>query len=237
MKTSRKFTIAASFAISLAFTSSSYSQYAVYDASAVVQLMHQVQAMQQALATARSQLQQAEQSLQAMTGNRGMERLLGGVIRNYLPSDWLEVGSIMQGVNPTFGGLTADVRGIAGANAVLPPSALSAFSELERGQIDAARSLAAISQAISRSALANASGRFANIQSLIQAIAGASDQKAILDLQARIGAEQGMLQNEQTKLESMYHALQAQDYAARQQQREYVIAGQGRFAERFQPVP
>ena len=75
------------------------------------------------------------------------------------------------------------------------------------------------------------------IQSLINAISSAGDQKAILDLQARISGELGMLQNEQTKIQLLFQATQAQDSALRQQASERIIEQQGLFATRFQPVP
>jgi hypothetical protein len=90
---------------------------------------------------------------------------------------------------------------------------------------------------LSQQALANASNRFASIQSLIAAIPTATDQKGILDLQARISAELGMLQNEQTKMQVLYQATQAQESANRQQGLERAIQDQGSFATRFQPVP
>jgi type IV secretion system protein VirB5 len=92
-------------------------------------------------------------------------------------------------------------------------------------------------QALSHQALSNSSSRFASLQSLIAAISSASDQKGILDLQARISAELGMLQNEQTKLQILNQSAQAQDALLRQQAWEQVIDGHGRFAARFQPVP
>src|SRR5258707_942618 len=101
----------------------------------------------------------------------------------------------------------------------------------------AARQWSAMQQTLSQEALANASAWFASIQSLIAAISTAGDQKAILDLQARISAELGMLQNEQTKNQVLYQATQAQETVMRQQAREYVIDGQGRFEPRFQPAP
>ena len=58
-----------------------------------------------------------------------------------------------------------------------------------------------------------------------------------LDLQARISAELGMLQNEQIKLQVLYQAMQAQESSLRQQASERAIAGQGNFATRFQPTP
>jgi type IV secretion system protein VirB5 len=54
------------------------------------------------------------------------------------------------------------------------------------------------------------SQRFASIQTLISAIPTATDEKGILDLQARIQAEQAMLQNENSKLHVMYEAAQSQ---------------------------
>ncbi|HTD74558.1 MAG TPA: type IV secretion system protein, partial [Steroidobacteraceae bacterium] len=63
------------------------------------------------------------------------------------------------------------------------------------------------------------------------------DQKGILDLQARINAELGMLQNEQTKLQILNQSTEAQAAALDQQARERVIDGHGRFEARFQPVP
>ena len=55
------------------------------------------------------------------------------------------------------------------------------------------------------------SSRFASIQELIDAIARALDQKGILELAARINAEQGMLQNEQTKLNVLSEAVQVEE--------------------------
>jgi type IV secretion system protein VirB5 len=48
-----------------------------------------------------------------------------------------------------------------------------------------------------------------------------------LELQARITAEQAMLQNENTKLMVLYHAAQAQELTRAQQARELSIANRG----------
>ena len=92
-------------------------------------------------------------------------------------------------------------------------------------------------QALSHQALSNASNRFAAIQTLIAAIPSARDQKGILDLQARVSAELGMLQNEQTKVQILNQATQAQESSLRQIGREQVIEGHGSFVARFQPAP
>jgi type IV secretion system protein VirB5 len=223
---------------SIATAPAARAQWAVIDVPAIMQLVQEVQTMQQQLATARNQLQSAQQALQAMTGGRGMERLLGGTTRNYLPSNWAQVVSVVQGQRTSgYTGLSADVQSAVAANAVLSPGRLAALSPAGQQQIQASRQSSALQQALAHQALANSSDRFAAIQSLIAAIPTAGDQKAILDLQARISAELGMLQNEQTKLQVLYQATQAQESVIRQRAREYVIEGHGRFETRFQPVP
>ena len=80
---------------------------------------------------------------------------------------------------------------------------------------------------MARAALQNSSDRFASLQQLITAIGTAADQKGSLDLTARIAAEEGMLQNEQTKLQSLYQVAQSQEWARAQRAREQAIADQG----------
>src|ERR1700693_6245751 len=105
---------------SIAVAPSARAQWAVIDVPAIAQLIQEVQTMQQQVATARNQLQSAQQALQAMTGTRGMQTLLSGVPRNYLPADWTQLTNATQGqkVNgyPAF---SADVRSATAANAVL----------------------------------------------------------------------------------------------------------------------
>ncbi len=222
--------------ISAATAPTANAQWAVVDVQAIAQLTQEVQAMQQQLQTAQAQLLQARQALQSMTGDRGMELLLSGTARNYLPTSWAQLASASQG-SGAYPGLASDVRSAVSFNAVLSPAQLSALSTADQEQIIAARQAAGLRQALAEEALANASSRFAAIQSLIAAISTAGDQKAILDLQTRISAELGMLQNEQTKLQVLAQSSQAQDSANAQRERELVIVEQGRFVSRFQPTP
>jgi type IV secretion system protein VirB5 len=214
------------------------AQWAVVDAPAIVQLIQEVQTMSQQLATARAQLQSAQQALQAMTGDRGMGRLLSGTQRNYLPSTWAQLTGALQGQGAGgYTTLSSDVQSSMAANAVLSPQRLATLSPADQQQILAARQWNAMQQALSHEALANASSRFAAIQSLIAAISTAADQKASLDLQTRISAELGMLQNEQTKLLVLSQATHAQESSLRQQALEQAIVEHGRFETRFQPTP
>jgi type IV secretion system protein VirB5 len=213
------------------------AQWAVIDAPAIVQLVQEVRTMEEEVQTARDQLTQARQALQTMTGGRGMELLLNGTVRNYLPSSWSQLTTAAGGGAGAPSALAADVRNAIGTNAVLTPQQMSALSIADQRRIVAGRQSSALRQALAQEALANSSARFASIQSLVAAIPAAGDQKAILDLQARISAELGMLQNEQTKLQILHQASQAQDSINRQHEREQIIAGHGRFETRFKPTP
>jgi type IV secretion system protein VirB5 len=216
---------------------SARAQFAVIDVASVRQLVQQVQTLAQQLEAARAQLAQAQLLYQSTTGNRGMGQLLSGVTRNYLPSDWAQLSAAMQGAGGAPGTLGANIRAATAANAVLTARQLASLSAEEQLQIGNERQSVALAQALAQQALANSSGRFASIQQLIAAIPAATDQKGILELQARISAEQDMLQNEQTKLQVLYQAAQAQAAVVAQQAHELIIAGHGAFAARFHPAP
>jgi len=213
-----------------------HAQWAVIDVGAIAQLVQQVEVLNQQLSTAEAQLGQAKSALQSMTGTRGMQLLLAGTVRNYLPTSTSQLTAASLG-GGAFPGLASAVRVSVNANAILSPAQLAALSPADQQQITATRQAVALRQAIAQEALANSSARFAAIQSLVAAISTAADQKAILDLQARIGAELGMLENEQTKLQVLAQASDALSAANQQRQSELAIARQGRFETRFQPVP
>jgi type IV secretion system protein VirB5 len=238
MPSLKAFAATACLAVSVAAAPAARAQWAVVDVGAIAQLIQQLQIMERQLTTSRGQLLSSQQVLQAMSGDRGMENLLSGTQRNYLPTNWTQLMVVLLGQpTRTYAGLSGSVQNNVAANAVLSPQQLATLSSSDQQQIQAARQLSAMQQAVSQAALANASGRFAAIQTLISAISTAKDQKASLDLQARISAELGMLQNEQTKLQVLSQAMQAQESSLRQQQTERAIAGQGNFSTRFRPTP
>lgn len=237
MKTKRSFAFGLFALLMVAAAPRANAQWAVIDVQALVQLMQQVQTLNQTLNTARGQLAQAQQEFQSITGSRGMQTLLSGTVRNYLPSNVSDLASALAQVNAGYSNLSAAVQSALKANAILTPQQLALLPPDLQARISAWRSTAALLQGITSSALTNASGRFAAIQQLITAIGAAPDQKSILELQARINAESGMLQNEQTKLQSLYQVAQAQQWVNEQQDREAALAAQGQFSSRFEPVP
>ena len=192
------------------------AQFAVIDVASINQLIIEVQQLQQALQIAQSTLNQAQQAYAAITGGRGMELLLAGTARNYLPVNWAQ---LLSGA----GALGADVAATIARNSILTPDVTANFSATENASLKARRSAVAMNEALARQELQNVSTRFDAIQTLINAIPRAADEKAILDLQARIQAEQGMLQNENSKLHVLYEAAQSQEQTARWRAREQAI--------------
>lgn len=223
--------------LALGLAARAHAQWAVIDVAAVARLSAEVQTLDEALTTARQTLEDTRQQLAAMTGDRGMEQLLGNVRRNYLPTDWAQLSAALQGASASYGALSGSVREALAEDAALSPAQLGALSRPAQAQILSDRRAAALLQGLTREALANSSGRFASLQQLIEAIGRAHDQKAILDLTARIAAEQAMLENEQTKLRVLFASAQAERWADEERARERAIAAQGDFATRFQPTP
>jgi type IV secretion system protein VirB5 len=201
----------------MGFSQSAKAQWAVVDVGAIAQLIQQLAKMEQAIQTAENQLAQAQAQYQSMTGSRGMQNLLSGVDRNYLVSDFNQLASA----------LGPGIQSHITTNAVLTPIQVAALSLSEQQQLTNARTNSALLQTASQQAYANASARFASIQQLINAIPTVTDQKGILELQARISAENGMLQNESTKLNVLYQAAQAQEWARRQSASEQIVASVG----------
>ena len=213
------------------------AQFAVIDVASVTQLISQLNTLEQQLATAKSDLAQAKAAYQSTVGGRGMEQLLSGTVRNYLPATWGGLQGAFQAGGGTYSALSSDLTAALQANAILPPQALTGVSSAAQRQLQSQRQAVALLQAVSHEELATTSTRFASLQQLINAIGAAPDQKSVLDLQARIGAESVMLQNEQAKLQVLYQSVLAQQWASEQQAREQVVASYGQFSSRFHPIP
>jgi hypothetical protein len=210
-----------------------HAQFAVIDIGAITQLISEVEILEDQLTTARAHLAQAQAEYESITGGRGMEGLLAGAPRNYLPTNWAQLQTAMGGGGALGGGVAATLA----INSILPDAWLVQVPPDVRKKIEERRQLTALQQNLTRQSLQITSERFDLLQQLIAAIPHATDQKAVLDLQARTSAENSMLLNEQSKLRTLAEAVQAQELANTQQLRERALLGHGQFALRFQPVP
>lgn len=214
---------------SLAFVPAAHAQWAVIDVGAITQLVQEVATMRQELTTAQQELSQARSQYAAMTGNRGMDQLLLGQNRNYLPADWAELNAVLQGSGGAYESLAASMQSLIASNAILTSQQLATLSPAEQAQLRADRSSTALLQAMAQQALVTTSARFQSLQQLIAAIPRATDEKASLDLQARISAEETMLQNDQIKMGVLYQLAHAQSQDNDERAREQAISDIGSY--------
>lgn len=203
----------------------------VIDVSALAQLMQQVTYWTQQIQHMTTQIRQLQTTHDSITGQRGLGRLLPitTAARNYLPE---ELGPLLEAsgsVAGAYAGVSGTVQAIVDANAVLQGEAFESLSAEQRALIENARQAAAALQGMSGLAYGQASRRFAQLQQLLAAISATDDQKAVLELSARIQSEQTMLANEHTKLTMLYQLAQAQSLARAQQVREHSVRATGSF--------
>jgi type IV secretion system protein VirB5 len=194
-------------------------------------------AWQQQLTSMRLQLLQMEQTRIALTGGRGMEKLLPltSTDRNYLPIDAAGLAATAAG-SGGYSGLTSNMNQYVSANAVLTPQDLAQLPAADVARLSALRQTIALRESLMSEAYSRSSARFTELGVLITTIGTAPDAKAVADLQARIGAEQTMLQNETAKIATLDHYASAQREADDLALREAIVKGHGRFASRFIPV-
>lgn len=223
----------------MAFAPAARAGIPVIDVAAIMNLVQQILYWQQQIQGMTNQLNQLQNTFNAMTGGRGMQSLLpmSNAQRNYLPQDYNELMNVVNGASSTYAGLSSTLQSVMSANAVLSNTQLSALSPQQRQVVEQGRRSAALLSSVTQSAYQNTSQRFAALQQLINMVGAAGDTKAIQDLQGRIQAEQTMLTNEQTKLETLYQVAQAEQWQQQQRVREQVIQNHGGFSARFQPTP
>ncbi|MDF3883104.1 P-type DNA transfer protein VirB5 [Cupriavidus basilensis] len=187
----------------------------VIDVAAIAQMVEQMVYL-------KGQLDQMKSLYNSTIGSRG----LGGLINNpqarsYLPSDVNGVLTTVQ--TGKSGDLVGLARQILGQNSVLNTKQLGALSGNNQTKINDQRGQAAAQSAAAQLAFKAASERFDTLQVLVDSIDAQTDPKAIQDLQARIQAEQVMLQNENAKLQALASATAAQKQLNEQRSREEAV--------------
>jgi type IV secretion system protein VirB5 len=225
---------------SLVFATPAQSQgIPVIDVTAVANLVQQIAYWKDQLTAMGNQLAQLQQTFASVTGTRGMDGVMPVTQqqRNYLPPDYNELMATVNGTSTTYSDLTAQIQQSITSNAILTTAQLNTLTPEMRQQIESARSSAAMVSTLSQAAYQNTSQRFGALQQLITTIAVTGDLKSIQELQTRVAAEQTMLTNEQTKLQSLAQIAQADEVTRRQRLREQVIGSHGGFSTRFSPTP
>lgn len=188
----------------------------VIDVASIAEAIRQYEQMVAQLEQLQGQLRQAKQQYESMTGTRGMERMLRGEANEVIPTSWQETLQQMNGgqINDLANSIkqAASKLDQATMDRLLPSSTAQASQSFANS--------AASAQASAGQAYELSTQRFQRLQQLMDSIPQATDPKAIADLQARIGIEQTVLQNEAIKMMALAQSAQSQQYIQQQQIRE-----------------
>ena len=163
----------------------------VIDAASLAQAIQQVMHMMEQIEHMKNQLAVAEKELDRISGSRGMGNILHSTYDLAVTVDQTE---ILEDV----GLKSAEKNGLVGKEADL-------FDEGNKN--------VALRLGQSQKSLEQATERFSELSKLVAMVNNCPDQKDILDLQARIQAEQVLLQNEMVKLTMLQAQAEARKAA------------------------
>jgi type IV secretion system protein VirB5 len=215
--------LAAAAAILLASAASARAQEIVYDPANYGKLIEQAETGLKQLQQLQSQVQQAQRlydGFNQASGVNGLATLLESpALRAVLP-DAATFVSAAHGNLTALGQIGARATQIRAGSRVYTPATSDAASL----DLDASGNRAALSLALGESAADAGAQRLAGLQQLQASLDTASDARAVMDLQARLTAEQAMIANDQMRLQGLAMSQAAQERLAAQQQQERAAA-------------
>ena len=227
----KKFLRTFALALGLASGGQAFAGIPTIDVAAIAQAALQVQAWGQQYQQMMQQVQQMQQQIDGVTGGRGMSELLNSPTyqqaRRTLPPDAQQVLGLANG--GSYGNLASSINSIKRASTTLNSNSFS--SPTAASQWDADLNQAASNQALSMQAYSDAAPRLQNIEDLMARISQTQDPKAIAELQARMSAEQAIIQNEQNKIQAMSMLVASQQQMAQLKARETSIKSVGNLED------
>lgn len=211
-------------------------------AQTVTQWTKEIQEMQAQYQQLVDQNKKLEETYSSITGGRGYSEYLSSgqykQARRYLPDDAQQVLDLAAGDSGgAYSSLYEAMGSIKEQSTTLNSDAFG--SETAATQWDADMNRASSNKALSMAAYSSAAQRMQNLEAMVSEISSTEDPKAIAELQSRISAEQGLIQNEQAKLQALSMLATAEQQISKQQARETSIKMAGKLADvpRVQVTP
>lgn len=192
------------------------AQMLVTDTGAYARMLSQLNQARAQLTELQTQVRQGTQIIDqgkqlygSMTGLTNVNSLAGVLnnptLRRYLPAEAQDTGKLLNGTLNDLGSIGTRATSIRDANRLFTP-ATEGLSESQRYYQDAlvkSGDRAARDVALGESAYKAAGQRQAGLDQLRLALNSASTPKEVMDLQARIAAEQAMINNDQMQLQGL----------------------------------
>ena len=177
-------------------------QRAIEAAAKIAKLVAQLEQM-------KAQLDQAKEAYDSISGQRGKEWLLGNMDYRRLPDDWETTINMLDGRH-NYRGIGSLARNILENMNEIDPSIFQDVDNVYGKLAGDQAQQAATYQAQQAKQFDDVARRFGQLKVLIRDIGNSEDQKAILELNARITAQQAMLQNELLKMGALKQLRSAQ---------------------------
>ena len=162
------------------------------------------------------QITQLETQVKSINGVRNLGNVFNNpMLRNYVPA---EAYTYLNAVNTSgYSGLNGTAKALRDAGMVYNCMDLVGAA---RTDCQAALAQPYQQKGLLQDAMKSAAGRLSQIQSLMGQINGTSDQKAVLEIQARIGAENALLAHEVSQVQMLQGMADSEERIARSRERE-----------------
>ncbi|MCP5283998.1 MAG: type IV secretion system protein [Burkholderiaceae bacterium] len=177
------------------------------------------------------QITQLQSQLDSISGVRNLGRVFDNpLLRNYVPA---QAFTVLNAVDTAgYGSLSTTAKALRDAVMVyncgdLPDGAA-------RNQCQAALAQPYQHKGLLQDAMRTAAGRLAQIDALMAQVDATDDQKAVLEIQARIGAEGALLAHEASQVQLLQAMADSEERIARSRDRErqyQMLRRTGRIAD------
>jgi type IV secretion system protein VirB5 len=185
----------------------------------IANLIQTIQQVMNDITKIDNQLQQIGQ-LQSQLASMNGSRMLGTIsdsplLRNYVPAN---AYTLVNAVGTSgYGGLTPTAKSLRDAGLLYNCTDLSGSA---RTNCQATLAQPYQQKGLLQDAMSAASGRLSQINALMRQIDSTSDQKAALEIQARIGAENALLAHEMSQVQMLQGIADSEERIARSRDRE-----------------
>lgn len=211
----RKSLAAAAVALSLS-TTPAWAGIPVIDVASLTQAILEVAAWGQQANDMVNQIKHAKDTLEALKSGRGLGAFANDVgLQNYLPADMLKAVSAIDKLG--HGGMTSAAKTLREAAMIY-----NCLDLVGAAQTRCQTSLSKPYQtkATMEAGLKTAEGQIAQIDRLMERAGTTNDPKEIAEIQARIGAENAMLQVQMAKISLLRGLQETEARLAESQARE-----------------
>ena len=188
----------------------------------VIDIANLIQTIQQVMNDITEISNQVEQisQLQAQVSSMNGARMLGTIsdnpaLRNYLPANAYASLNAISGAG--YGGLGTTAKSLRDASMLYNCMDLNGSARIV---CQAALAQPYQQKGLLQDAMSAASGRLSQITSLMSQINATTDQKAVLEIQARIGAENALLAHEMSQIQMLQGMADSEERIARSRDRE-----------------